>query len=231
MSADVTHTEIARAESERGEIVLRSRSMADAADVLELRVNGVFVMDTLETSTERALADVALAQVADPRNVLIGGLGLGFTLQEVLADTRVERTVVVEIEEALIGWMRDGTIAHGPAVLADRRVSVVNLDLAAAIDEAREASYDLVLLDVDNGPGYLVHDANAAIYERGFLERVRRALAAGGVAVIWSASRSDRLEAAMGDVFDDVSSLSYDVDLQGRDETYWLYVGRVASAA
>ena len=105
--------------------------------------------------------------------MLIGGLGLGFTLQRVLADARVERAVVVEIEEPLIEWMRDGTVPHGPAILADARASVVNADIAMAIAEAR-STYDLVLLDVDNGPGYLVHEGN----ERGLRAGVPRAGAA-----------------------------------------------------
>jgi hypothetical protein len=82
---DSASAEIARAESPRGELVLRRRTNPGAADVVELRVNGVFVMDTLETSTEIELAGVALDLVDDPRDVVIGGLGLGFTLQRILA--------------------------------------------------------------------------------------------------------------------------------------------------
>jgi hypothetical protein len=74
------YVEIARAESERGELVLRERRNQAAAAALELRVNGIFVMDTLETSTERALASAALAVVENPRSVIVGGLGLGFTM-------------------------------------------------------------------------------------------------------------------------------------------------------
>ena len=103
--------------------------------------------------------------------MLIGGLGLGFTLQRVLADPRVEKVAVVEIEEALIRWMRDGTVPHGPEILADQRVRIVNADIAMAVAEA-SSRFDLVLLDVDNGPGYLVHDANAGLYEEDFLHGV-----------------------------------------------------------
>ena len=142
-------------------MVLRARRSGAGADVIELRVNGVFVMDTLETGTEIELAAAALDLVPDPRDVVVGGLGLGFTAQRVLADPRVERVMVVEIEDSLIGWMRDGTIPHGPALLADQRVKIVNADILMAIAEAR-STYDLILLDVDNGPGYLVHEANVA---------------------------------------------------------------------
>ena len=164
------YVEIARAESERGELVLRERRAENAPTSLELRANGVFVMDTAR-GEHRAGAGRARrsAAVDDPRAVVVGGLGLGFTMHEVLADRRVERCAVVEIEQALVDWMRDGTVPHGPALLADERVTVVVADIAVALAEATPASYDLVLLDVDNGPGYLVHDANAALYRAPFL--------------------------------------------------------------
>src|SRR4051812_499200 len=101
------YVEVARAESERGEIVLRRRVEEHAADALELRVNGVFVMDTRETTSEMELAAAALDLVDEPKRVVVGGLGLGFTTQRVLADHRVEDVRVVEIEGALVGWMRD----------------------------------------------------------------------------------------------------------------------------
>jgi spermidine synthase len=225
------YVEIARAESERGELVLRERRPEGAPTSLELRANGIFVMDTLETSTERALASAALELVEEPRAVVVGGLGLGFTMHEVLADSRVEKCAVVEIEDALVGWMRDGTVPHGPALLADQRVAVVVADIAVALAEARPSTYDLVLLDVDNGPGHLVHEANAALYDAPFLGAARDALRPGGALVVGSAAEAPELERAMGDVFGEAEARPLDVLLQDRDEHYWLYVARVRSPA
>ena len=224
------YVEIARAESERGEVVVRE-SQGDGPTGLELRVNGIFVMDTIETSSETALAHEALRRLDEPSRVLIGGLGLGFTLAAVLADSRVEQCTVVEIEEALVGWMRDGTISHGPGLLADGRLTITVADVAVALSEARPASYDLVLLDVDNGPGYLVYDANAALYRRPFLESCRRAVDAGGVLVIWSADEASELFEAMEAVFGNCRAHSCEVELQDRQEHYWLYVSRVRSVS
>jgi spermidine synthase len=214
--------ELAKASSERGELMLRRRD--DGA--LELRVNGVFVMDPLETTTERELAHAALEQVEEPREVLVGGLGLGFTAHEVLADPRVERVAVVEIEEALVRWMRDGTVPHGPQYLADERLTVVVADLRQAIGEASPESYDLVLLDIDNGPDNLVHEGNAEVYTGSFLSSLRGVLRPGGALAVWSSTESGDLEDALRGVFGDATALPYDVRLQERDERYWLYVAR-----
>ena len=222
---ETTYADLARAESDRGELVLRRRSSERAADVLELRANGVFVMDTQETSTEMALAEAALQLVEEPLRVVVGGMGLGFTTQRVLADQRVEEVVVVEIEEALVRWMRDGTVPHGPALLADKRVRIVNADILMAVAEAT-ATYDLVLLDVDNGPRYLVHDANEAIYEHDFLASTKRIVNPGGALVIWSANPAPELQRTMEEVFGNAEELRQHVRLQGRDEEYLLYLSR-----
>ncbi len=216
------HVEVARAESDRGEVVLRRRIEENAADTLELSVNGVFVMDTRETSTETELAAAALELVDSPRRVVVGGLGLGFTLQRVLADQRVEEVRVVELEDAVIGWMRDGTIPHGPELLADKRVRVVNADIAMAIAEAT-SSYDLVLLDVDNGPGYLVHDDNAGVYEHDVIASTKKMVNPGGALVIWSASAAPALQAVMERVYGNCTEHPYDVTLGARAEQYYLY--------
>jgi spermidine synthase len=218
--------EVARSESERGELVLRRRDDGS----LELRANGVFVMDTVETSTERELAARSLALHGNAGSVLIGGLGLGFTLEATLADPRVSDVTVVEIEPALVAWLRSGVVPYGPALLADPRVSVTVADVAQALHEAAPSAYDLVLLDVDNGPGYLVHDANADLYRAPALEQARRATRPGGMVVVWSAAGAPDLEETMAGVFGRwrTEAVSYDVDLQGRVESYWLYVGHVA---
>jgi spermidine synthase len=223
----VEFVEVARAESEHGELVLRERRENGAPAILELRANGVFVMDTAEHASERALATAALALVEEPRDVLVGGMGLGFTMHEVMADSRVQRCTVVEIEEALVGWMRDGTIPHGPTMLADERANPVIADVSVALPEADESSYDLVLLDVDNGPSFLVHESNARIYEKEFLQEVRRVLRPGGALVVWSMDVAPDLQSVLASVFDETDAQSQPVRLQDRDEEYWLLIGRV----
>ncbi|MGA8255293.1 MAG: hypothetical protein WB767_01835, partial [Nocardioides sp.] len=179
----------------------------------------VFVRDTGEESTERALAAAALGCCREPRAVVVGGLGLGFLMHEVLSDSRVERCAVVEREQALVDWMRDGTIAHGPALLADERVRVVVADLAVAVAEAQSASYDLVLLNGNNGP----------ISRRTFLGDVARILRPGGVVVVSSAANTPEVAGALARVFDDTDVEQLDVARRGCTERYWLYLARTAA--
>lgn len=221
---------IAREDSPRGEVVLLEREGPGQQPVLELRVNGVFVMDTAETTSETALAEHALALVEEPRTVLVGGLGMGFTAHALLGDQRVQRIDVVELEHALVQWMRDGTIPHGPALLAEERIRVIEADLAVAVEEAAAKSagptYDLILLDVDNGPGNLVHQHNARLYEAAFLHRLAAILAPGGVLAIWSSHESPELEEQLRGVLGNAAHEAVPVTLQARDEAYWLISAR-----
>lgn len=220
-----TTVEVARAETERGELVLRRRTTSKAADVWELRAGGVFVMDSQQTSTETELAALALERVEHPRRVIVGGLGLGFTLQRVLADQRVEEVVVVEIEERLVRWMREGTVPFGPAILADKRVRVVNADILTALGEVT-TRHDLLLLDVDNGPGYLVHETNAGVYEHDFVATTKRILNPGGVLAVWSAARAPELLDVLTRVYGDAEEQRFDVLLGDRPEEYFLYLAQ-----
>jgi spermidine synthase len=194
-------------------LVLRRRADDGA---LELRVNGVFVMDDRETSSEELLASIALA--GSPSRLLVGGLGLGYTVRTLLADSGVREVVVAEIEPLLVEWMRDGVV---PSVLDDPRVTVFVGDVRDAV--ASSALLDGILLDVDNGPDFLVYEENAAIYESSFLAVCKDRLRADGVLTVWSSSASPALQDAVQAVFGHCEVKPVPVQLQGRAETYYVY--------
>lgn len=210
--------ELARAVSSRGELVLRGRD--DGA--LELRVNGVFVMDDQETSSEELLASAALAAVRHPTRVLVGGLGLGYTVRALLRDDRLGEVVVAEIEPDLVSWMRQGLV---PSILDDPRVAVVVGDVRAVVAELPDASVDAILLDVDNGPDFLVYNENSAIYTSTFLATCRLKLRPGGALTVWTSSASPALESAVKAVFGTCDVTPVPVELQGRNELYYVYQG------
>ncbi|MFF0343606.1 hypothetical protein [Kribbella sp. NPDC004875] len=211
--------EIARGRSERGELVLRRR---DDDGALELRVNGVFVMDDQETSSEELLASAALEAVPHPDRVLVGGLGLGYTVRALLTDDRIGEVVVAEIEPDLVSWMRSGLV---PSILDDPRVAVVVGDVRDVVTGLSDCSVDAILLDVDNGPDFLVYKENSAIYTSGFLTTCRTKLRAGGVLTVWSSSASNALESAVSATFGACVVKPVPVDLQGRSELYYVYQG------
>jgi spermidine synthase len=217
------HEVVARATTPRGEVVVRRRD----DDALELRVNGVFVMDTAESSSERLLARAVLDQEhVCPRRVLVGGLGLGFTLRELLDDARVERVLVAEVEPAVVEWVRSGLLP-GADLLTDPRVEVVVDDVRRTVGRQPPSSYDVLLLDVDNGPDFLVHDDNARVYEAAFLAECRDRLDQGGVLAVWSSSHSQTLADAMTATYGSCQVIAVDVDLQGRAERYWLFTSKM----
>jgi spermidine synthase len=124
-------------------------------------------------------------------------------------------------------WVQEHDFwTHRMVPPADERVTVVVADVVAALAEAREASYDLVLLDVDNGPGYLVHESNAQVYSHDFLESTGEIINPGGALVVWSADPAPELAQTMERVFGSCTEHRYDVLLQERSEQYLLYLSR-----
>ncbi|WP_222264123.1 spermidine synthase [Modestobacter marinus] len=173
--------ELGRAAGTHGEVVLRR---CDAH--LELVVAGVFAMDDVDTSTERALATEALRRCGgQDLTVLVGGLGLGWTAAAALADPRVTAVEVVELQPPLVGWAEQGLLPALP--VADPRLRLHVGDVSVHLAGAR-ARYDAVLLDVDNGPVFLVHPTNAGLYEQPGLAAALGALRPGGVLAIWSSA-------------------------------------------
>ena len=227
---DGTPVVLGRASGAHGEVLLRRRG-GDRAPVTELIVDGVFAMDDVDTSTERALAVETLRRCRGGElRVLVGGLGLGWTAATVLADPRVAQADVVELQPALVGWAADGLLPGLPEFPGRRlrlRVGDVRDALAAA-----PGSWDAVLLDVDNGPAFLVHQANAALYADAGLATALAALRPGGVLAIWSSDPApelaERLAALPGSA--GVEHVLLPVERDGRRFDYAIVLARAAQA-
>jgi spermidine synthase len=183
-------------------------ALIEAGAEFELVSNGTFLMDTRDGRSERHLVDRAVA--ASPRPVprlLVGGLGVGFSLAAALAHD-VEEVVVVECEAAVIAWNRDHTGPRTGGTVAAPGVRCVEADLVTWLRDHAEV-FDVICLDVDNGPDWLVGDANAWLYGPDGLTCLGAHLTGDGVLAVWSAARApafaERLHARFSRVvIDDV---------------------------
>jgi spermidine synthase len=190
---------IGRAETPRGEVVLRRRG-SGAEAVEELVVNGAFAMDSTETHSERELGRIA----AGAPRVLVGGLGLGHTVAAVLDEADRLRLPVTR-------------------VAADPRVRLHVGDVAtvlAAPGDGPTGPWDAILLDVDNGPDFLIHAANDALYAEPALRSAYARLAPGGVLAIWCQAPSPPLLAALRRVDGSAEEALHTVEREGRTFTY-----------
>ncbi|MFJ7965120.1 spermidine synthase [Streptomyces sp. NPDC096324] len=185
---------IDRRQGPYGEVVLRRHG-----GLLQIIANGCFLMDTSDGRSERLLMDAAY-DALDGRpepSVLIGGLGVGFSLTHAAAGDRWGRITVVERERAIIDWHRDGPLAALSAgALADPRTDIVERDLVDYVNEISD-TFDALCLDIDNGPDWTVTDGNAGLYGASGLASCARALRPGGVLAVWSAQPSPEFEGTL----------------------------------
>jgi spermidine synthase len=164
------------------------------------------LMNSRLIGSEQALATLACKRIEAVKrpHLLIGGLGMGFTLRAALAVLGSEaRIVVAELVPAVIAWARGPMAEIFGDSLADIRASIRSADVVDVIG-SHAAAFDAILLDVDNGPEGLIRRANDALYDAKGLKAIRRALRPGGVLAVWSSGPdpafSKRLRAAGFDV-------------------------------
>lgn len=216
--------EIERASGVCGELVLRR-----GAAGLEVIANGVFLVSAANAASSRALVAAAWPHVhGGGLRVLIGGLGIGDALDEALACERVASVTVAELEPVIVRWFREhggDTARRAEAAERAGRARIVVGDVADVLT-ASPGSWDLVALDTDNGPEWLVRGENAGLYTSAGLRQVRAALRPGGAAVFWSPERYPLFEGDLGDVFDAVGREAAVDVIDGRPHEYTMYVAR-----
>ena len=160
------------------------------------------LMNSRLSGSEEALATLSCRRIDGVKrpHLLIGGLGMGFTLRAALAVLDAQaRITVAELVPAVIAWARGPMADIFGNSLTDPRADIREADVVEII-KASPSAFDAILLDVDNGPEALIRKANDALYDRKGLQSIRRALRPGGVLAVWSsgpnAAFSKRLAAA-----------------------------------
>jgi len=165
-----------------------------------IRVNGRELMSTRRHASEERLAEVACAPLARRPGVrvLIGGLGMGFTLRAALASLQVDAQVVVaELIPAVIAWNRNAAYGLAADALADPRTRIEVLDVAEVIARS-SGGFDAIMLDADNNTTAMNTKGNSSLYTPQGLASMRAALRRGGCVVYWSAGADPLLARRMG---------------------------------
>lgn len=191
-------------------------------------IDGNELMSTIAYGSEQALAELALARLG-PRSasrVLVGGLGMGFTLARTLELVDAEATVdVAELVPEVVTWNRDlfGHRAGHP--LRDPRTHLIVGDVRAVIANAPN-TYDAVLLDVDNGPARLSHPDNDGLYDQPGLIAARASLRPGGVLAVWSSYENPEFAARLRGGFVVEEHQVRDQRTEGNPRTIWVATRR-----
>ncbi|MGB8354639.1 MAG: hypothetical protein WCD79_12170 [Chthoniobacteraceae bacterium] len=240
MSADFA--ELDYRQTPLGELTLRRRRILalDGLEVFEVKLGESFLMSSLFHEVEVALADLGLAAVDAPAlDVVVGGLGLGYTALAALKHPAVRSLLVVDALDAVIEWHQRGLVPLGPALTGDARCRFVHGDffaLAATPDPGFDSAqprrkFHAVLLDIDHSPRNLLHPQNAAFYKAEGLRSLAAQLHPGGVFALWSDDPpDDGFLSSLRDVF--ASSKAHIVKFHNplleRDSASTVYVARRA---
>lgn len=198
-----------------GELVLQRRGTHH-----EIVSNGMFIMSTADGRSERLLARAAIDRSPAGRSVLVGGLGVGYSVAEALEEPRVERVVVVEIQPAVIAWCRAELAWACRHALDDPRVEVVQADLGSWLASSQDR-FHAICLDVDNGPDWTLAPGNAWLYGGHGLALLAARLDGRGVLAVWGASPSAPFQRSLRGRFHLVETLEVPVE-RGPPDVVWV---------
>lgn len=187
-------------ETPMGEISLRRRREPTLdVDVYEAKLGDEFLMSSLFTVAEIELSRLGLAAVEGDRlDVLVGGLGLGYTAVAALEDPRVAALTVVEALPEVVGWHESGLLPVSARLTSDARTRLVTADFFTTVGAGQpldpgdpDHCYDALLVDIDHSPRHVLHLSHAVFYSAAGLRRMKKRLKPGGVFALWSDDAPD----------------------------------------
>ena len=215
----------------------RRRELKLGVDVFEIKLGEEYLMSSLFTESEIALARLGLAGLgAENIDIVVGGLGLGYTANAVLEHSSVASLVVVEALEAVIDWHEKGLLPLGHALTSNARCRLVHGDFfALAASEAGfdadapGRQFDAILVDIDHSPNFLLDPKNDSFYQPEGLRALSAHLRPGGVFGLWSDERPDEaITARLGSVFVEARAepVTFHNPLQDKPFTQTVYLGK-----
>jgi spermidine synthase len=219
----------------------RRRELSLGVDVFEIKLGDEYLMSSLFTASEIALARLGLAELSGPGlDVVVGGLGLGYTAQAVLQNEAVTYVLVVEAMDAVINWHETGLLPLGPVLTKDPRCRLVLGDFFALADSKEgfdpdepARRFDAILVDIDHSPNALLNSRNTAFYQSEGLKRLSFHLHPGGIFGLWSNELPDeaftrRLSAVFAQAR--AERVTFHNPLQNREFTQTIYLARTEDA-
>lgn len=223
-----------------GELILRRRRVAsmDDAEVLEVKLDGAFLMSSVVNVSEIALAELVLDEFeAGDLDVAVGGLGLGYTAVAALDHHAVQSVMIIEYLAEVIDWHHRGLVAPAMRLMADPRCRVINGDFFALLNPAVGLDPDepgrrfhAILLDIDHSPRSVLHPTNSAFYEKDGLIRLSKHLQPRGIFGLWSADPPEKnFLKALAEVFADVRAheVEFHNPLMHCNEVNTVYVAKL----
>lgn len=221
-----------------GELTLRRRHIPAFGDrdIYEVKLGDDYLMSSMFVEAEVALADLALKEVqGDDLQVVVGGLGLGYTAQAALQDSRVGELLIIEALQPVIHWHQEAKVPVGAELSNDPRCSYVHADFFQAATtghfdpERPERRFDAVLLDIDHSPRSLLNDRSSRFYTAQSMKLLAKQLKENGVFAMWSNEPSeqsfiDDLKAVFEDVW--FETVSFYNPLQNAEATNTIYLAK-----
>jgi spermidine synthase len=216
----------------------RRKELILGIDIFEIKLDEDFLMSSVFTVAEIALADLGLENLSEPElDVVVGGLGLGYTAQAALNHPQVRDLLVVDTLKEVIDWHEQGLLPLGEGLTSDPRCRLIHGDffsMAASLfkgfdPENRGRQFHAILLDVDHSPRDVLHPSHASFYEPDGLRQMTAHLLPDGVFALWSNDPPDeRFEIALAEVFayHETHVVTFPNPIQRTEESNTVYVAR-----
>ena len=196
--------EFGYAQTPLGELTLRCRPepRLGGIDVWEVKLGDDYLMSSLFTESERQLAILGLEPLQGDLDIVVGGLGLGYTAAEALKNESVRSVLVIDLFQAVIDWHQRGLVPIGDQLAKDPRCELRQGDFFALARTGFDAAepgrkFDAVLLDIDHTPELVLDESNRSFYSPEGLASVRNQLKPGGTFALWSDDPADEQIAAL----------------------------------
>ena len=211
-----------------GTFILRERT-EPVAGVIELTLDHQFLMSSTVTVSERALSTRAIAMHGGTDlEVMVGGLGLGYTAKAALDTGRVAQVDVVEYVQSIIDWVARGLIPLGKELTTDPRYHAIHGDVFERLRGSASKTYDLLLIDVDHSPDDRLGETSDSFYAHAKLVLAAQHLKPGGVFALWSTSESPAFEEELRKTFQEVrvEAIEFFNETTDQHELNWLFLAR-----